>query len=74
MYYARVPVDLLDFNAILPELKDADAQTIFVRDTFAWAVNLQYPPKGEYQRRVLKTMVLQVREHPECTMNYCIPL
>jgi len=62
MYYARVPIGQLNIPAILPELKEVDAQTLFIRDTFNWSTNLKYPPRLDYQRRVLKTLVLQLEE------------
>ncbi len=60
LFYARVPVNCLNFIDIIPELRNTHLQSAFIQATFISAINLKYPPRVDYQRKVLKTLIDQV--------------
>jgi len=60
LFYARVPVNCLNFIDIVSELRNTHLQSAFVQATFTSIVNLKYPPRVDYQRKVLKTLIDQL--------------
>uniref|UniRef100_A0A914WF31 FAM86 N-terminal domain-containing protein n=1 Tax=Plectus sambesii TaxID=2011161 RepID=A0A914WF31_9BILA len=72
LYHARVPVNCLEIDSIISELKDPNTQIALCNSTISSSADVKYPPRNDYRKRVLKAITekLEATQTEICTELY----